>query len=155
MQLSLEMFNQIVSHLKGGRDGLNNKRREPRVGMRNRVNLTPLKGMTNRPDRPARVAVRDLSRDGIGFLLTRRIPLKSMFSIELPALDEGAMTATYRVTHCEPLEEGLYRIGGTLINVCEAPASLVPVAAASPAAAPAARRGATAAARRARSADAA
>ncbi len=156
MQLSRELFNQIIAHLKGGRDGIHNKRREPRVGLRNRVALTPLKGSDNSRDRASDVAVRDLSRDGIGFLHHKRLPVNTLFTISLPALDDGELTAVYRVKHCESLDEGLYRIGGSLINLCEANEKLVPAEEAKPAAAPAGAKGSgPMAARRARSADAA
>jgi hypothetical protein len=120
MQLSLEMFNQIIAQLKGNRDGTHDKRREPRVGLRNRVSMSPLMGVNHTPDRTYSINVRDLSRDGIGFLHQRRLIPKTFFTINLPASDEGGLTAVYAVQHCEPLEADLYRIGGSLIHISQA-----------------------------------
>jgi PilZ domain-containing protein len=138
MQLSRELFKQIIAQLKGGKEDAHNKRREPRVGLRNRVALTVLKGTEHTPGASVTVTVRDLSRDGIGFLHHGRVPTNTIFTIRLPAMEDGDLVAVYKVKHCQLLEEGLYRIGGALINLCEANESPVPAAVAEAAAAPAA-----------------
>jgi hypothetical protein len=138
MQLSRELFKQIIAQLKGGKDlNHHNKRREPRVGLRNRVALTALKGPNNTPEPSAIVNVRDLSRDGIGFLHHSRIPSNTLFTIRLPALEDGDLLALYKVRHCQLLEEGLYRVGAELVNICEANESPVPAGVTVGAAAPA------------------
>jgi hypothetical protein len=63
--------------------------------------------------------VRDLGRGGIGVLYRRRLLANALFAISLPASDEGGVTAVYRVEHCDPLEGGLFRIGGSMVRLSE------------------------------------
>jgi hypothetical protein len=143
MELSRELFNLIIAQLKGSGGGNNDKRKTPRVGLRNRVFLTPMKGPDKKASQSYGVIVRDLSPDGIGILHHRKIPADTLFAIRLPAPEAGDMLAIYRVEHCETLEEDLYRIGGSLVKLCDpnpdkppvkAPKSEKPAADAAPAA---------------------
>jgi hypothetical protein len=118
MELSRELFKQIVAQLRGGGDS-HDKRKTPRVGLRNHVHLTQLKGSDNTPGDSYHVVVRDLSPDGIGFLHHRRIAVNCLFAIRLPALEVGMMVAIYKVRHCDMLENDLFRIGGLLVKVCD------------------------------------
>jgi hypothetical protein len=116
MELSRELFKLIIAQLKGIGGG-HDKRKSPRVGLRNHVQMMPLKSADVKPTQSCNVIVRDLSPDGIGILHHRRINADSFFAIRLPASEAVHMVAVYKVKHCETLEENLFRIGGILIKV--------------------------------------
>jgi|GEM_PF-2297066 len=115
MQLSGELFRQILSQLKGLASD-DEQRIGPRVGMHHRVLLTPL-GSESGKSRPVVVSVRDMSVDGIGILHHVRLPAKSLFAIRLPVYGTRDITAVYSIKHCDVLEKDLFRIGGVLLKI--------------------------------------
>lgn len=115
MQLSRELFQHIVAELRSAMVGGHNKRLKPRVGLRNHVAMTLLKD--HKPQAAASVVVRDLSPDGIGFLLHRKLPANALFSIRLPAYDAADLVAVYCVKHCDMIFDDLFRIGGLLVSI--------------------------------------
>jgi len=118
MELSRELFDQIVSHLKGAASS-SDKRHKPRVGLRKRVDLTPLNAPGSPPLGHTSVMVRDLSPSGIGLMNHQRMDANSFFAIRLPSSAIGALVAVYKVRHCDLIEDGLYRIGAQLVKVCD------------------------------------
>jgi hypothetical protein len=121
MELSRELFDQIVSKLKGA-PCTSDKRQKPRVGLRNRVDLTLLKTSGNPQTAHMSVAVRDLSPGGIGLLHHQKMAPDSLFAIRLLSSSVGTLVAIYKVRHCDSIDADLYRIGAELIKTCDSDA---------------------------------
>jgi hypothetical protein len=122
MDLSAEMFAEIVDHLKGSMVDGRNKRSTPRVGMRTLVTLKPLglQGQKNRPTLTARV--RDISPRGLGLLCDHALPVNSHFAIRLSGRsgksgNSGDLNIVCMVQYCKPLAENLYGIGASVRTV--------------------------------------
>jgi len=113
LQLSAEQFRHIRHHLKWDKQA-SDKRTSPRVGVRNSVPMS-LMGPKGQMGRRHSVPVRNISRNGIGFLHEDRLPMGCRFAITLPIDGEKELVAIYEVKHCETLEQRLFGIGGRLL----------------------------------------
>ena len=111
LQLSAELFNEILHNLRGAKDP-DDSRDFPRVGVRNRVTLTPLNNSDDTATLSARV--RDLSPHGIGLLTERPLMRDSRFAIRLPVASGPELTVIYKVAHCSQVGQGLYGVGAEL-----------------------------------------
>jgi hypothetical protein len=117
VQLSGEVFRQIIGQLRTDAAD-SHKRTAPRVGLRNRIMVTPLNNDTNNNNAKAiSCAVRDISVDGIGLLDPGHLANNSLFGIRLPLGGNSDITAVYMVKHIEMLEKGLFRIGAVLLKI--------------------------------------
>jgi hypothetical protein len=114
MALSGDLFKQIISQLKSATD-TDERRGEPRVGMRTRARLAIL-GPGGKMARSMEVGVTDLSMGGIGLMHNAPILPDTIFAIRLPLRGSRDMTVVYKVRNCRPLEEGYFRIGAMLIQ---------------------------------------
>jgi hypothetical protein len=117
MALTAEAFDQIVNSLKSdcGRR-FNEKRHKPRVGVRGRVQVVPI-----RPDGTIEagfeVWVRDVSISGIGILHSKPMPRGAQFEAHFSRQDDVPLVLTYVVAHYKSVVKGLYTIGAHLVGV--------------------------------------
>jgi hypothetical protein len=116
MQLTGELFSQIIKQLKSGNAG-SGKRGNVRAGVRKHVTIKPLTPRNAPPLPSVQVLVRDLSAEGIGLIHRETLPTNSLFAIRLPIYGTRMITAIYIVKHCDELEKGLYRIGAALLKI--------------------------------------
>jgi hypothetical protein len=116
MQLSAELFKQISAQLRATGATGKDKRKTPRVGMRNQVLMTAQSDPAA-PSKPTRVMVRDLSPCGICVLCHFPLICDHLFALELPMSGGGELVAVYQVKVCGRLEKGLYRLGASLVRL--------------------------------------
>src|SRR5881394_3600287 len=94
----------------------NEKRTKPRVGVRGRVQIAPI-----RPDGTAEtlfdVWVRDLSTNGIGILHTKPLAEGSQFEAYFKRHNDGPLILTYIVAHTKSVVKGLFTVGAHLVNI--------------------------------------
>lgn len=64
-----------------------------------------------------KVALRDLSSGGFGFLFDRPVPLGEAFGLVLPEKDGTPSVVQCAVTYWQPLAPDLYAIGASFTNV--------------------------------------
>ena len=136
MQLPCAWFEQIVETLDapgaaslpvaGGGDTPaslpgDQRRREPRVGVRTRVTLIPLTDSDGLPSAPLAVPVRDLSAGGIGFLHTQKVGLDPQFVALLPQ-GRDSVAVLCQVAYYQPLAERLFAVGAKFVRVLRQPA---------------------------------
>jgi len=119
MKLSGEQFQQIISQLVSDeQDGPQNKRLEPRVGIRAQGFIVPCM-RDGRAGRQIGVTIRDLSRAGLGILAPAPMLKGMRFSLCLGRAEQTTLLAHYEVRHCKTLTESLYSIGAHLVNIAE------------------------------------
>lgn len=99
------------------------RRREPRVGLRGRVTLIPLTDSDGLSGSPLAVPVRDLSAGGIGFLHTQRVGLDTQFVALLPQGGDS-LAVLCQVAYYQPLAERLFAVGAKFVRVLRQPAGV-------------------------------
>jgi len=121
MELSAEVFRDIIKVLRSDTRGDRDKRREPRVGLRSKVTVihSKLDGGTG-AEPPAGAWVRDLSPGGIGLLYPRHLPKGSIFLVRLPRHSGTPILARYTVAHCKALGDHLHSIGARFDRMLDA-----------------------------------
>lgn len=116
MHLSAETFLEVLRSLRS--DLLPQKlrrRRLPRVGARLRLVILPCgPRAAGIPPRAAMVRLRDLSRNGMGFIHTRPLMVGQAFLICLEREAGGIVHLLGTVNRCRPLDARHYDIGGTI-----------------------------------------
>ena len=110
MELSAEVFRDIIKVLKSDTRADRDKRREPRVGLRGKVTVVHT-SMTDAPAAPASAWVRDLSPGGVGLLYPHHLAKGSIFLVRLPRHSGSAILARYTVVHCKSAGDNLHSIG--------------------------------------------
>lgn len=115
-RLSAEQFELVTGSLRSDRSfRASEKRRRPRVGLRNSLLVfrypSPSPG-----SKPIAVSVRDLSADGIGLTSPIDLPQDSEFIAEFDRAGERRLRLRYRVAHCKAIARGLFAIGAKLIQ---------------------------------------
>jgi hypothetical protein len=126
MQLSGNLFKQIVEQLNGASMDSSGKRKSPRVGLRKLVTVTPVIGPGGKIGTSIQVTARDLSATGIGLLSLQPLEAESRFAIKLPIEGGKDMLAIYAVKHCDPVDDQ-FRIGAHLVQLHD-PATAIPAA---------------------------
>jgi hypothetical protein len=133
MLLSSELMGQVAAALspRGG-DGATapvssdavaggeQRRREPRVGVRSRVTIIPLTDSVAMG--PFEVPVRDLSAGGIGFLHRDKIALDEQFVVLLPD-GRDVLAMLCQVAYYQPLSDHSYAVGAKFVRVLRQPAA--------------------------------
>jgi hypothetical protein len=114
MQLSVDMFQEVLAGLKGDRGA--DQRREPRVGLHDRVTIVAPGKSGSKPVSTG-VWVRDLSPGGIGIVHNSPLDRGTDFVVHLDGPDGESMRATYMVQHCTPLGRRQCRIGALLKRI--------------------------------------
>ena len=117
MHLSGTLFKQIIEQLHGSTMDNSGKRKSPRVGIRQAITITPLKGADGKIGTSFQVTARDLSATGIGLVTFQPLEAECRFAIKLPVNGGKDMLAIYSVKHCDPLEEGMFRVGAYLVQL--------------------------------------
>ena len=113
MHLSAKQFAEIVERLEA--DALaacfpgHDKRRAPRVAMKNRATIVPyVEGVAGKG---VGVEVRDFSARGIRFLHPAQLANGEQFVLELPQQGGDPVSILCTVMHCRRTEEGPHSIG--------------------------------------------
>src|SRR5579862_6819795 len=63
----------------------------------------------------------NISRHGVGLLLTHSLPLKQKFLVPLRFREGGGWLVLCEVQNCASLEDGTYKIGGRFIDKIDDP----------------------------------
>ena len=130
MQLPCAWFEQIVETLDGPAvpaapaaeaAAADQRRREPRVGVRAPVTLIPLTNEAGLGATPLAVRVRDLSAGGIGFLHSEKVSLDAQFVALLPHGGDS-VAVLCQVAYYQPLGERLVGVGARFVRVLRQPA---------------------------------
>ena len=112
MLLKADLFEQICGELRTIRGQVRSERRgRPRAGMRVLVTMIPCVGDDAQP---RKVWVRDLSRDGIGFISTESIAINTPVLITLPRAAGPALEVLYVTTRCSRLDDNQFSVGARL-----------------------------------------
>jgi hypothetical protein len=119
MKLSGNQFQQIISQLVSDKQqGQNERRHEPRVGIRAQ-GFVAVSGPDGRALRQVAVTIRDLSPAGICIVTPAPIPKGTRFTLRLIRVEQTALLALYEVRHCKPASSGFYSIGAHLVSISE------------------------------------
>ena len=130
MQLPGSWFEQIIRSLDASSaaavssmegEGIGQRRREPRVGVRANVTLIPLTDGDGLGATPRAVPVRDISPGGLGFLHAGKVGLDAQFVALLPHGEES-VAVLCRVAYYQPMAERLFSVGATFVRVLRRPA---------------------------------
>ena len=111
MELSAELFEATLHRIKGdgGKGGVE-RRKTPRVGLRSRVKLLPVKNGTMGTGIP--VWTRDISRCGVGVMTSKRMKPGDHYVLTLPSTQaEGQVVLYCTVRNCESLVRGIFAVG--------------------------------------------
>lgn len=115
MNLSAELFQQIVEALKSDSGQGRDKRTAPRVGLRAHVTVLPAPGTRARSER---VRCRNISASGIGLLHNREIRAGTEFVVCLAASGLSApVHISCVVVHCHKQGSDLFSIGARIVRV--------------------------------------
>jgi hypothetical protein len=115
MELSADLFEQIVGGLKGDNVAGRDKRIEPRVGLRKKTTI--IVGMSDNGADSQQVWVRDLSRSGIGILHNKTLKPNSEFVIKLIRREGDEVSIIYTVKYCKVAGPKQFSIGGVLKKI--------------------------------------
>ena len=111
--LSATQLAEILERLNSGEtDGIcpgNEKRRAPRMAIKNRATIVPCTDGIE--SEPVGVEVRDFSARGLRFLHSRRMEQGSQFVLELAQQNADPVQILCTVMHCRPTKEGPLSIG--------------------------------------------
>ena len=106
MLLTSEMLTDLVSSLRANAPTGVEKRQEPRVGMRLRVDVF-LPGQLQ----PLQVWVRDIGAGGIGILCDESVEIGAEFKLSLTTRASAPELLTCVVRHCRRTGGGQYFVG--------------------------------------------
>lgn len=132
MTLDAALFERIANRLSGEpgarpdapesapSPAAEQRRREPRVGVRAHVTVIPLNDNLESPAIEA--PLRDLSAGGIGFLYSRKMFLDEQFVVLLPEGRES-VAVLCQVAYYQPLAERVYAVGAKFVRVLRRPMS--------------------------------
>jgi hypothetical protein len=119
LKLSGEQFQEIISQLVSDeQDVQQDKRREPRVGVRAEGMVSPWTMAENAAPQ-TRITIRDLSRGGINILTATPIPKGTRFILRLHRFQQKSLLAHYEVRYFKPLTNSLFSIGAKLVNLSD------------------------------------
>jgi hypothetical protein len=91
MQLTAELYQQIVRALRSDKRTIQDRRRYPRVGLRARVNIIPLDSR-RKPMESQCVWVRDVSAGGFGLVVRQKLQPGQLFIVRLERRDEEPLS---------------------------------------------------------------
>ena len=115
MELSAELFHQIVEALKSDSSRERDKRSAPRVGLRAMVTILPPLGVRAPAER---MRCRNLSASGIGLMHNKELRCGTEFVACLPATGMSKpVHIACTVVHCRKLSPDLFSIGGRIVRV--------------------------------------
>jgi hypothetical protein len=115
MQLSAELYHQIVDALRSDTTRDRDKRTAPRVGLRAQVKVLPPLGVRAPAEN---LRCRNLSASGIGLMHNREMRSGSEFVVSLPATGLAApVHIACIVVHCRKLAPDQFTIGARILRV--------------------------------------
>jgi hypothetical protein len=117
MELSLELFNQIIRQLRSEDKTTRDKRLEPRVGLGGEVAMVNGVGGTRRL---ATVRVRDISRTGIGLHCSRAMEPGETFVLQLNTDNDAHVWMMCVAAYCRAVTPGQYSVGAHIKHVLNA-----------------------------------
>ena len=91
MQLTAELYQQIVKALRSDKRTIQDRRRYPRVGLRARINIIPLDSR-RKPMEAQCVWVRDVSAGGFGLVVRQKLQPGQLFIVRLERRDEEPLS---------------------------------------------------------------
>lgn len=114
MELSAEMFNEVVKLLRSDASGGKDLRKAPRVGLRaaTTVRIIPPDGSAQ----SAAVHIRDISSSGLGMVHSDRIPKGTRLVLHLRTQDDTEVAIEYIVRRCMMAATRSYLIGAELVK---------------------------------------
>jgi hypothetical protein len=118
MQVSADMFKEMIERMSRGDAEPNDRRATPRVGIRAKVAIiTEFASL----EKPVDVEVKDLSMRGVGF--EHSLPLRKGGSLVLllPSQDGTALSILCTVRQCRHVGVNQYSIGAEFRQVLGAP----------------------------------
>jgi hypothetical protein len=110
-ELSAELFETTLHRITGdGGTGGAERRLSPRVGLRCKIKLHPVKhGVMGTP---VFVWTRDISRCGIGVMSFKKMTQGETYLLMLPSEAEGTRRVLYcTVRNCQPMMTGIFAVG--------------------------------------------
>jgi c-di-GMP-binding flagellar brake protein YcgR len=111
------MFEQTIRLFKGDGAAIKRQRRtHPRVGIRCHIKIAPVgAGATGKP---IDVWTRDLSRSGVGFVVSQQMAVGSRFVIRFARADNSAPLALVcTIKCCTQVAKGVYAIGAVFEGI--------------------------------------
>ncbi|HEX5242687.1 MAG TPA: hypothetical protein VFW23_05435 [Tepidisphaeraceae bacterium] len=116
MELTADLFSQSLLTLESQAAYFPNEQRfAPRSAMDVQATVIPLTATSGLGT--AEVAVRDLSRAGVGFLIDRPMRLDEQFALVLPQSCDTPAVILCAVAFWQPIDASSYAIGGRFIRV--------------------------------------
>ena len=91
MLLTAEMYEQIVRSLRSDVRTVQDRRKNPRVGLRARINIVPL-DENRHPAEPTCVWVRDVSAGGFGLVVREMLDSGQLLIVRLERRDEAPLS---------------------------------------------------------------
>lgn len=107
MQLTSELYEQLLRAIRTGPKRVNDGRRLARAG----VGLAVVVLRGRKRERRMTVRVRDVSPTGIGFICSDPLPLGEEVAVELARHGEAPLHIYGRVQHSEQVAHRVYRVG--------------------------------------------
>lgn len=116
MELTADLFSQSLLTLESQAAYFPNEQRfAPRSAMDVQATIIPLTATSGLGT--AEVAVRDLSRAGVGFLIDRPMRLDDQFALVLPQNNDTPAIILCEVAFWQPVTANSYAIGGRFIRI--------------------------------------
>ena len=111
MELSQSLFEQIIQ-CAGVRanDSSRERRQSRRFPFSHRITVVSFRDGVAGPT--AMVRARDLSRTGIGLLLTHKPAIGARYGVRLPRREDEPVWASIVIRRCQLVSEGLFLAGG-------------------------------------------
>lgn len=110
MQLSLERFQAIISHLHTAAAGNGDKRRADRAPLHFKVTIAPCRNNAASVVMDE-ACVKDFSPRGLCIEYSDEIAAGEQFVLHLPIKDGGTAELLCRAVHCRKIRKGQYLIG--------------------------------------------
>jgi hypothetical protein len=67
---------------------------------------------------PFEVVLHDLSVSGLGFVHPSEMPRGQQFQVIAAHSETRQMTIRFKVMHCQPIDDGRFRIGASFTHIC-------------------------------------
>lgn len=120
MNLSAEVFEQIIAKVKTDACAHDERRNAPRVGIRATATVYLLKDESKGVEAIA-VTVRDISAGGVGLIHTSPLKVGARFLMRLPRAMDKPLPLVCVVRHCRGLAGStLYAVGAAFMKVAPA-----------------------------------
>ena len=110
MQLTAELFEELLSCVRADRKAAKDTRQTPRIELAATLVMQRLNvGQTN-------ARVRDISANGICLVVPRPIPLRERIVVQLPRTRGTPLTLILETIRCEEVADGIYYLETQVLN---------------------------------------